>query len=139
MQYTHDSPSAVVVQPLEALVALVATQQAAVLVEDIKDTWPSSQTEDIKDKLGAVFEACGETAEDKADKVDETELPELSAEEVTRMGLPAVPTSQEPMAAIPELDLKVINLLDKLIFAAWRASKPISGINADVKSNNLPD
>ena len=43
------------------------------------------------------------------------------------------------MAAIPKLDLKVINLLDKLIFATRRTSKPISGINADAKSNNLPD
>jgi len=43
------------------------------------------------------------------------------------------------MAAIPELDLKVINLLNKLIFAARRASKPISGVNADIKSNNFPN
>ena len=43
------------------------------------------------------------------------------------------------MAAIPKLDLKVINLPDKLIFAARRAGKPISGINADIKSNNLPN
>jgi hypothetical protein len=43
------------------------------------------------------------------------------------------------MAAVPKLDLKVINLPDKLIFAARRASKPISSINADAKSNNLPD
>ena len=43
------------------------------------------------------------------------------------------------MAAVPKLDLKVINLLDKLIFAARRASKPISGFNAGVKSNNLCD
>ena len=55
------------------------------------------------------------------------------------MGLPAVPTSWEPMAAIPKLDLKVINLLDKLIFAARRAGEPIGGVNADVESNNLPD
>jgi hypothetical protein len=55
------------------------------------------------------------------------------------MGLSAVPTLWEPIAAIPKLDLKVINLLDKLIFAAWRASKPISGINVDVKSNGLPN
>ena len=51
--------------------------------------------EDIKDKVKAVFEARGETAEDKADKVnkvDETELLELSAKEVTKIGLPAVPT-----------------------------------------------
>ena len=48
--------------------------------------------EDIKDELGAVFKARGETAEDKADKVDKTELLELSAEEVTKIGLPAVPT-----------------------------------------------
>ena len=68
----------------------VATQQA--VIEDIKEAWPSSQIEDIKDELGAVFEARGETAEDEADKVDETELPELSAEEVIRIGLPAVPT-----------------------------------------------
>jgi len=50
-----------------------------------------------------------------------------------------MPTLWEPIAAIPKLDLKVINLLIKLIFAAWRTSKPISSINADVKSNNLPD
>jgi hypothetical protein len=43
------------------------------------------------------------------------------------------------MAAVPKLDLKVVNLLDKLIFAAWRASKPISGFNAGDKSNNLPN
>ena len=72
--------------------------------------------EDIEDELGAVFEAHGETAEDEADKVDETELLELSAEEVARMGLPAVPTIWEPITAVPELDFKVINLPDELIF-----------------------
>ena len=55
------------------------------------------------------------------------------------MGLPAIPTLQEPMAAIPKLDLKVINLLNKLIFTARRASEPISGVNVDVKSNNFPN
>ena len=108
-------------------------------IEDIKEAWPSSQIEDIEDELGAVFEARGEAAEDEADEVDETELPELSAEEVIRMGLPAVPTSWEPMAAVPELDLEVINLPDELIFAPWRAGEPIGGINADVKSDDLPD
>ena len=43
------------------------------------------------------------------------------------------------MAAIPKLDLKVINLPDELIFAARRAGKPISGFNAGVKSNDLCD
>ena len=43
------------------------------------------------------------------------------------------------MAAIPKLDLKVINLLDELIFATRRASEPISGFNAGVKSNDLCD
>jgi hypothetical protein len=42
------------------------------------------------------------------------------------------------MAAVPKLDFKVINLLDDLIFAAWRAGEPINGINADIKSNDLP-
>ena len=60
----------------------VATQQAVVLTEGIKEAWPSSQIEDIEDELGAVFEAYGKTAKDKADKVDETKLPELLAEEV---------------------------------------------------------
>ena len=74
--------------------------------------------EDIKEEeLGAVFEACGETAKDEADKVDKTELLELLVEEVIRMGLPAVPTLWEPITAVPKLDLKVINLLYKLIFA----------------------
>ena len=46
----------------------------------------------IKDKLGAVFKAYGETAKDKTDKVDKTKLPELLAKEVIKMGLSAVPT-----------------------------------------------
>ena len=54
------------------------------------EAWPSSQTKDIEDELGAVFEARGKTTEDKANEVDETELPELSAEEVIRMGVFAV-------------------------------------------------
>ena len=43
------------------------------------------------------------------------------------------------MAAVPELDFEVINLLDKLIFAIWRTGEPISGFNAGVESNNLFD
>ena len=43
------------------------------------------------------------------------------------------------MATVPKLDLEVINLLDRLIFAAWRAGKPIGGVNADVKSDDLPN
>jgi len=69
--------------------------------------------------------------------VDKTKLPELSAEEVARMGLPAVPTTWEPMAAVPELDLEVINLPDELIFATQCAGKPISGFNAGIKSINF--
>ena len=46
----------------------------------------------IKDELGAVFEARGETAKDEADEVNKTELPELLAEEVIRMEFFAVPT-----------------------------------------------
>ena len=72
--------------------------------------------EDIGDEVGAIFEARGEVAEDKADEVDEAKLPELSAEEVARMDLPAVPTTWEPMAAVPELDLKVVNLPEELVF-----------------------
>ena len=72
-QYTHDSVSA------------VATQQAV-------EAWPSSQTEDIEDELGAFFEAHGETTKDEADEVDKIKLLELSAEEVIRIGLPAIPT-----------------------------------------------
>ena len=55
------------------------------------------------------------------------------------MGLPAIFTSWEPIAAVPELDLKVINLLNELIFTTWRAGEPISGINMDVKSDDLPN
>ena len=73
--------------------------------------------EDIEDKLGVVFEARGETAEDKADKVNEIEFPELSAEEVIKMGLFAVFTSWEPIAIVFELDFEIINLPDELIFA----------------------
>ena len=93
--------------------------------------------EDIEDEVGAICEACGETAEDKADKADETKLLELLAKEVTRIGLPTVPTLWEPIAAIPKLDLKVVNLSKELIFAAWYASKPIYGFSAGVKYINL--
>ena len=48
--------------------------------------------EDIKDKVGAIFKAYSKTAKDKADKVDKTKLPELSAKEVARIDLPTVPT-----------------------------------------------
>ena len=77
--------------------APVLIQQVVALSKDIQEeAQPSGQVEEIKDEVKAVFEARGKTAEDKADKinkVDETELPELSAEEVVRMGLPAIPTT----------------------------------------------
>ena len=91
--------------------------------------------EDIKDEVKTVFKARGETAEDKADKVlevDKTELPKLSAEEVARMGLPAVPTIWEPMAAVFKLDFKVVNLLNELIFVIWYTGKPINGFSIGV-------
>jgi len=42
--------------------------------------------------METVLEARGEAAEDEADEVDKTKLLELLAEEIIRMGLPAVPT-----------------------------------------------
>ena len=88
------------------------------LSEDIKAR-PGSQMEDIeKDKFGAVFKAHGETTKDKADEVDKIKLLELSAKEVARIDLSTVPTIWESMAAVFKLDFEVINLLDKLIFAA---------------------
>ena len=95
--------------------------------------------EDIEDEVGAIFKACGEAAEDKADKVDKAKLPELLAKEVVRIGLSAVPTIWEPIAAVSKLDLKVINLLDKLIFATRHTNKPISSFNTGDKFNNLPN
>jgi len=76
-QYIYNNLLAVVIQPPEALVASVAIQQAMVLIEDIKEAWLSSQREDIEDKLGAVFEAHGKTVRNKANKVNETELPKF--------------------------------------------------------------
>ena len=71
--------------------APVAVQQVVTLSEDIEEARPGSQMEDFKeDKFGTIFKAHGETTEDKADKVDETKLLELSAEEVAKMGLFAV-------------------------------------------------
>ena len=82
----------VVIQPIEALAALVAIRQV-VLSEDITEARLSSQMEDIKEKeLGAVFKTRGRTVEDKADKIDKTKLLELLAKEVIRIGLPTVPT-----------------------------------------------
>jgi len=116
-QYTHDSLSAEVIQPPEALV----------LIED-----------DVKeDELGAIFKAHGETTKDEADKVDETKLPELLVKEVIKIGLPTVPTLWEPITTVPKLGLKVINLPDELIFAAQRAGEPIGGLNADIEPNDL--
>ena len=112
-------------------------QQAMVLIKNIEEVWLSSQIEDIKDELGAVFEAYGKTAEDKADKVNKTELLELSAKEVIKIGLSTISFLQEPMAAVSKLDFKVINLLDKLIFAAQYTGKLINRNNVDIKSNNF--
>ena len=61
------------------------------LTEDIKEASLSSQMEDIEDELGAVFKARGEVAKDEADEVDKTELLELSAKEIIRMGLSTIP------------------------------------------------
>ena len=69
--------------------------------------------------------------------MNKIKLLKLSAKEVARMGLPTIFTIWEPMDAVPKLDFKVINLLDNLIFAAWRISKPIGGFNAGDKSNSL--
>ena len=113
-------------------------QQVVALSKDIQEeARPSTQVEDIKDEVGAIFEACSKTTKDKADKVDKAKLLELLAKEVTRISLPVVLTIQEPIAAVPKLELKVINLPKELIFAAWRTSEPISGFSAGVKSINL--
>ena len=69
--------------------------------------------------------------------MDKAKLPELLAEEVARIGLPTVSTTWEPMAAVPELDLEVVNLPEELIFAARRAGEPIGDFNAGVKSIDL--
>ena len=47
--------------------------------------------EDIKDKVRAIFKALRKTAEDKADKINKTKLPELSAEEVARINFSTIP------------------------------------------------
>ena len=108
------------------------------LSKDIhEEVRPTGQKEGIKeDELEAVFEARGKTTKDKLNKIDKTELPELSAKEVSRMGFPAVPTTQEPMATVPKLDLKVINLPKELIFAAQHASEPIYSFSTGAQSNN---
>ena len=41
------------------------------------------------------------------------------------------------MAAVPKLDLEVVNLPKELIFAAWRTGKPISGFSVGVEPVNL--
>ena len=54
------------------------------------------------------MKARGKTTKDKADKVDKAKLPELLAKEVIKIGF----------STVSKLDLKVINLLDKLISAS---------------------
>ena len=61
------------------------------LIKGTKEARPSSQIDNIKDKLGAVFKARGKTTKDRADKVDKTKLLELLAKEVIRIGLPTIP------------------------------------------------
>ena len=92
MQYTHDSLTAVIVQPPEALVAPVLIQQVVALNKNIQEARLSSQVKDIKDEVKAVFKAYSEIAEDKIDKVDKIELLELLVKEVTRIGLSTVST-----------------------------------------------
>ena len=53
------------------------------------------------------------------------------------MGPPTVPILWEPIATVPKLDFKVINFLNKLIFAAQCASESINSVNIDIKSNDL--
>ena len=60
------------------------------LIKSIKEAWLSSQIKDIEDELEAIFEARGETAKDKADKVNKTKLLELLAKEVIKIDLPAI-------------------------------------------------
>ena len=55
------------------------------------------------------------------------------------MGLSTIPILWELMAAIFKLDFKVINFLNRLIFATQRISKRIRGVNADIKSNKFPN
>jgi len=38
-----------------------------------------------------------------------------------------------------KLDFKIINFPNKLIFITWRINKPISGINVDIKFDDLPN
>ena len=42
------------------------------------------------------------------------------------------------MAAVPKLDLKVINLPKELIFAAQHAGEPIGGFSTGVKPIDFP-
>ena len=94
--------------------------------------------EDIKEEeLGVIFKAYSKAVEDKVDKVDKTKLLKLLVKEVVRIGFPAVSTIWEPIAAVPKLDLKVVNLPEELIFATRRTSEPISGFNAGIKPINL--
>ena len=87
-----------VVQPLEAVI---------LIKDDVEE-----------DKLKAVFKACSETVKDKVNKVNKIKLLELSVKEVIRIGLSTVPTLWEPITAVFKLGFKVINLPNKLIFAA---------------------
>ena len=83
----RDSLAAVVIQPLEASAAVILSKD---IQEEVR---PTGQKEGIKeDKLEAVFKARGKTTKDKLNKIDKTELPELSAEEVLKIGFSTVPT-----------------------------------------------
>ena len=93
--------------------------------------------EDIEDKVKAIFKARGKTTKDKADEVDKTKLLKLLTKEVVRIGLPAVPTIWEPIAAVPKPNLEVVNLSKELIFATQHTGKPISGFNIGVEFINL--
>jgi len=43
------------------------------------------------------------------------------------------------MAIVFKLNFKIINLPNKLIFAAWRGSEFINSFSIGVKSNNFPN
>ena len=64
-----------------------------ILNKDIQEeAQPSSQVENIEDKVKAIFKARSKTTENKADKADKTKLLKLSAKEVVRIDLFTIPT-----------------------------------------------
>lgn len=136
-QYMHDSPidRATRVRTLIAGEDSPTPQRQYVspysiqVVEVIDEDEDAEEAEEVEEAgFRAIIEPRSERADegDEEDQVDDTALPELSVNEVQKLGLPSVPTTWQPMDYVPEEPMRIVNLPHEFYIAAQRAGEEIS-------------